>query len=152
MQLSFSDAFFYDSNSINNIGLICIFFVSLSRSMFFVCSYDGSSCTNGNGLSGNEAPSRSRNPVSYHHNKNSANEAGGSGIHWRTSSVGSASSSDYKARASSTSAATSKNASALQQQKMTDLNITRGHSPHFSPSRNNGMLHRRHQSPSVQIF
>lgn len=116
--------------------------ISVSSFLFYfvfcICSYDGSSCTSGNGLSGLEAPSRSRNPVSYHHNKNSATETGGSGVHWRTSSVGAASSSDYKVRASSTSAATSKNASALQQQKMTDLNISRGHSPHFSPSRNNG--------------
>lgn len=96
-------------------------------------SYDGSSCSSGIGLTTGEAPTRSRNPVPYRNTKHTAVDAV---IHWRTSSVGAASPSDYKERESGIQ----KKSSSVQQQKMSDLNVARGHSPHFSPSRNNGNL------------
>lgn len=64
-------------------------------------------------------------------NNNSSNES--SGIHWRTSSAGAA---DLRAPSHNNRTQHQQN----QQNKMADLNITRGHSPNFSPSRNNCKL------------
>lgn len=89
----------------------------------FTFSYDGSSCAAGSGLASGEPPSRGRNPVSY----NGRNTAADAGVHWRTSSVGAAGGNDYRH---------SGNHNSKSSQKMSDLNISRGHSPHFSPSRN----------------
>lgn len=88
----------------------------------FYFSYDGSCCVN----SGVNEPPRGRSaqlaaPSSRFSCKN--NSSSETGIHWRTSSVGAA---DFRG-----------GGCAKTKSKMSDLNITRGHSPHFSPSRNN---------------
>ncbi|KAG4070105.1 hypothetical protein HA402_013348 [Bradysia odoriphaga] len=87
-------------------------------------SYDGS--CNGGGV--NEHPVGSRS--SHTPARFSCNNSTETGIHWRTSSVGAA---DFR----SGLVGTDNNGKLKQNSKMADLNITRGHSPHFSPSRNN---------------
>ncbi|XP_037032319.1 focal adhesion kinase 1 isoform X2 [Bradysia coprophila] len=87
-------------------------------------TYDGS--CNGGGV--NEHPVGSRS--SHTPARFSCNNSTETGIHWRTSSVGAA---DFR----SGLVGTDNNGKLKQNNKMADLNITRGHSPHFSPSRNN---------------
>lgn len=75
----------------------------------------------------------------HHHQKDGSGGSVGSSVHWRTSSVGAAAV-DHPRGPSKSPAHIGKGASQSGQQqlgKMADLNIQRGHSPNFSPSRNN---------------
>lgn len=91
----------------------------------YTFSYDGF----GNGIV--EPPNRGNSPSSSPSRFTSKNLAAGSGRNWRSSSAGS---SDFRrgspARCSTGICGVGGNSN------MAELNIPRGHSPHFSPSRN----------------
>lgn len=85
----------------------------------FISSYDGSGY---GGLSDPPARGRSPSRISY-------NNTPEIGLHWRTASAGAA---DLKGASFIRNSCDS---------KMGDINLSRGHSPHFSPSRSNGKFY-----------